>query len=225
MKVEVPKTRPVGSHVVCSPTTISSVGTTPNKLKQDNAENPHECHFYSYQVEKTENAGDGKITIEGWKMSGEIPLDVSINDSGLISGTIKIFNDQPLLQDCINIKADRVELSGKNWQEVGRPTKDYYEFKSEVWVEYTYTTKEGVSTPYMSAPVDVIIKAIKSHSIDGYLAMRNYLKTGSSTISTKVGDVEVQHRYDIGGKKYTYSEFEEFLADSPGPWTTCGRDL
>ena len=225
MKVKVPKSRPVGPHVICAPTMTSVAGTTPNMTPEDNSINPHECHFFSYQVSKTEAPADGKVIIEGWKMSGEIPLDLSISSSGMISGTIKIFNDQPSLQDCINSKADKVKLSGENWQEVGRPTKDYYEFNFEVWVEYTFITKEGVPIQYMSAPTNVCVKAIKSHSIDGYLAMRNYLKSGSSTISTDNGDVEIEHRYDIGGKKYSYNEFEEFLDDSPGPWPICGRDL
>lgn len=224
-KIE-PKTRPVGPHIICASTLTSSTNdTTPNLLRQDNAENPHECHTFKYPIQYSENPQDGSIVKETWKISGDVPLDLSIDSSGTITGVIKILNDQDSTKAFVNNKDDKVKLDGSNWQNVGRPTCMFFDFIFEAWMEYTFINKDGVPIPYMSAPAPVKIRVIKSHSIDDYLAMRNYLKTGSSTVKAELEDIEVQHRFDINGKKYTYENFEQFIEDSPGNWPTCGREL
>lgn len=220
-----PKTRPVGPHIVCSPTVTPIDNTTPNLSGQGGLINPLECDFYSYSIQYQENPQDGSIVKEGWKISGDVPLDLTIDSGGTISGTVKIMNDQPSIQALLNTKADKVKLNGENWQELGRPTCEFFIFTFEAWMEYTFITKEKVPIPYMSAPIPVIVKEIKNHTINDYIALRNYLTPGTSPVSTANGDVDVQHRFDIAGKKYTIDNFDQYIADSGSSIPPCGTDL
>lgn len=213
MAINTPKTKPVGPHV------IVPGGQIVNHSPQENAINPHECHMFSHQLVYTINPMGGSVTITAWKMNGEVPLDLSINNTGTISGTIKLFNDQPFIKDIS--ATETISLDGSNWKMVGRPESFTYDFKWEVWAEYTYVSSEGQVMQYMSSPGNVILTVIKSNTIDEYAALRAYLKAGTSTIQGQYGDIEVEHRFDIDGKKYYYKDFEQYKNDAPGPWPIC----
>ena len=185
MAINVPKTRPVGPHV------IVPGGKIINQSPQENAKNPHECHIFVHTLAHTINPMGGSVTIEDWKMSGEFPLDLEITKSATIKGTIKMFNDQPFIKDISNV--ERIELDGSNWDRVGRPESFTYTYQWEVWCEYTHVSSEGVVMKYMSSPAIVILMVIKSNTIDDYAALKAYLRPKTSKVSTAIGDVERNH--------------------------------
>ena len=216
MAINTPKTRPVGAHV------IVPGGNIVNQSPQENAINPHECHMFVHQLLYTINPMGGSVNIDGWKMSGEVPLDLSITPIGTITGTIKLFNDQPFITD-INSK-ETIALDGSNWNKVGRPESFTYTYQWEVWAEYIWTNPDGVPKPFMSSPAIVTLMVIKSNTIDDYAALKAYLAPGTSKVSTAKGEVDVDHRFDIKGTKYYFKDFEAFKAADPGPWPLCGDD-
>jgi len=152
--------------------------------------NPREKEFFSYQT-KYINPSDFCLHVS-WSISGDVPKGLSIDSvSGLISGNIKWFPDQPSCQD--NHPYEEMEYDGANWIKDGRFKPDYYDFHFSV----TETSS-------------VYIREIKCHNINNELFVKRYME---STKTSKMGE---RTKIQVDGKVYT--DYDSAKAAMPGPF-------
>ncbi len=155
---------------------IDSSGDMPNEAGPKT--NPREVEFFSYQVPHTIDTG---TCIQGWSLGGDIPVGVSIDGGGLVSGVVAGMWEQP---SC-NPKKEKVfaKLDGRDSDLSGRFAPPVYEFAFTVTVDW----KEQDTAP--TPPVDCeipgsttesyVITLVKDFDGDAILFARNYLDGGA----------------------------------------------
>jgi len=193
-------------------TIITTTGIIINESPVNGAANPHECHTYTHQVLHTESFTPlQNLMDQVWFLTGDIPLDLIIDNNGLITGKIKIFDYQPSCQD--NYPKETLLVNGSNWQNTGRYKNETFSFNFTVHRRYTYEDLEPMSLdPAITEPLivieevtsDVTITVIKNNDIDNLIFVRKYLEAG--------------HELKIGSDTYTNDNLDDFLARHPGPF-------
>lgn len=191
-------------------TTIYDSGIILNEKPMKGSVNPHECHTYEHQILYTEHfTSDDEFqpSTEEWFLSGDIPLHLEIDNNGLITGRVAIFNDQPSCKD--NHPDEDIVLSGENWKNTGRYKHDQYIFKFTVHRKYIYTdllTMEDIEEEVTS---DVEILVIKNRNIDNLIFVKRYLESG--------------HELKIDNDSYFEENINDFISRHPGPFILCDK--
>lgn len=206
---------------------IITGGIITNATPEDGAQNPHECHFFSWPVVYVDAPEPGgSIIHQSWELEPDkYPLDLSINSStGLISGTIRNFTEQPAIKD-FN-PTEKISLNGDNWQSTGRPIGFTYTYTFGVKRKYIYMkpTPDGsavIPIDSETSYVPHILTVIKSNTMDGEAFIRGWLSVKETVIPTDAGDVRVEHKIVVGTKEYRYEDIDALQLAHPGPWRKC----
>ena len=212
--------------------------TSPTKLVNDvpenGAANPWECHNFIHTVLYTEAANF--ISNSKWSLSGNVPVGLSIDpDTGIISGQISYFKDQPY---ATNNYPDEILLEdGSNYMNIGRFKDPSLVFPFTITREYNILNPlvEDPATPGALDPAvtdlgngtvqladgvtiapmtvlesnfkDVEIKVIKNNDIDNLVYLVKYLEAG--------------YHITVNGEKYFKDRVNELLQVHPGPFPNC----
>lgn len=136
-------------------------------------DNPREREFYSHAVAHTE---DGKnCSITGWSISGDVPQGISINGSGVISGTIDGFWEQASTQSPRK-DTKYVEVDCRNYPDHnGRYDSQTYDFTFTTTVSWIEKDGNGNCVVPGSTSASHTIKLVKDHDCDAMLLAVNLL--------------------------------------------------
>ena len=184
---------------------IISTSLIPNETPQSGATNPWEEHNYEYQTQ-FEDPSDFCEHVS-WVLSGDVPAGIEIDsDSGLISGQIKHFGNQPSCQD--NKPKEQLEFDGSNCLQNGRFKEQTYDFHFTITRNIMVWTVGALMCAGPQAPFaetsDVYIKEVKDHNIDNLIFMEQYIDEGKSSEDPDTG-AEIPTTININGKEYTDS--------------------
>jgi len=187
---------------------IDDVGIILNDSPVNGAGNPWECHSYKHQIKFTEYSNF--FLHVKWSITGDIPKGISIDSAtGLISGTIKFFPEQPSCQD--NESTNVLEEDGSNYKDIGRFKHPYYDFNFTVRRDYLIDSDPSMPPPIGIVPEstesNITIRVIKNNDIDNMIFVYKYLEAG--------------HSINIEDKKYTFDNVDEALAVHKGPFADC----
>lgn len=189
-------------------TTIICTGIITNDLMTKGAANPHECHDYKHQIIFNEEYGETEEYVsEEWSLSGDVPVGIEIDNTGLINGYIAIFNDQPSCQD--NYPDEVLKVDGSNWENIGRFKHATYTFNFTVTRTTTYQDTLTMVESQEIATSDVSILAIKDNDINNLIFVKKYLEAG--------------HELKIENDSYFEDDLEDFLARHNGPFGQCNK--
>lgn len=113
-------------------TIFTTIDLISNEETNKRSANPWELAQYKHQVIDT----DTFELLEAYKdhtyyLTGEIPLDLTIDKTGLITGKIKLLNEQVnKIIDCY--PNEPIKKDGSNWTHNGRPKEAKVDFKFQV---------------------------------------------------------------------------------------------
>lgn len=205
--------------------TITSTGLLDNESPTNGALNPWECHYYEHQIEFTEDLTDLTLEHIAWSLEGDVPNDIVIDiDTGLISGIIKPFPDQPSCQN--NYPVEKLKHDGSNYNSSGRFKENFYDFNMVVKREYKTLKDDEEEYEFEIATSDIIIREVKDNDIDNLIFCHNYLSAIESeetyyNETAKVEETEIiEHKITIGHDDYTIDNFDDLIANHPGPFNT-----
>lgn len=219
-------------------TTITTAGQIVNQA--GTSANPHECHEFKFQVLFTETS---KVEEHiSWELLGDIPSNLTIDDSALITGTILPFGLQPTVTD--NHPHTPLKMDGSNYLENGRYKNASYTFTFTVKRNYTITNEEiAVPDEEGNIPVllpipessesEISITVIKSANIDNFLFFKEYLDVDEELEKTLLSmnngivetTIEVTKRYmTYNGIQYFKDDLDELTNVHPGPFSKCGLE-
>jgi len=137
------------------------------------ADNPREREFYSHQVAYTEDSLNCSIT--GWTISGDVPQGISIDGSGVISGTIEGLWEQTSTQSPRK-DLKYVEVDCRNYPDYnGRYAAQTYDFTFTTTVSWIEKDGNGACIIPGSTSASHTIKLVKDHDGDAMLLAANYL--------------------------------------------------
>ena len=188
-------------------TTIHDSGMIINEEPVNGSSNPHECHTFKYQIKYSENFESTETLLSWeWFLTDDVPVGISIDDNGLISGRIEPFIDQPSCQD--NYPDEEIKLDGSNWLHNGQFKHPTYTFNFKVHRKYKYL--DTLTTLEIEEEVinDISILAIKNNNINNLLFVKKYLETG--------------HELKIDNDPYFKDDINDFLSRHPGPFGCTG---
>lgn len=169
--------------------TIITTGLLPNQSGLYHAKNPWETHIYKHTVETAET----KLFKEHilWWLTGDVPLDLTIDNNGVISGTVLILNNQPSCQNNLAPR-EKIKLDGSNWQSIGRyrdATKTFnftIHRKYYTWEVVKIEGKDGATPPLT---LDALKLNYKVETFDLYKTMLETLTKAKCTLTFKEEEV------------------------------------
>lgn len=213
--------------------TITSDLLLPNQSGLYHAKNPWETHIYKHQITYKET--DMFYKHISWSIDGKVPKDLTIDtETGLISGTILIFNKQdPSMFSATPF--EKMKLDGSNWRNVGRPREAYVDFTFIVTrkynikkfltinkllvtdivtpIEFDLRIKalETSNTEYElveeTASKEVSIRVIRNNDLDTRMFFIAYLDADTTEVNGEI----VKHKLYKNGKAYTKETLEDFI--------------
>ena len=109
------------------------VNEAPNKKSS----NPWETHYFEHQIISTDTTEiyENILNTE-YYLSGNIPLDVVIDNNGLLKGDIRLLNEQNINVD--KYPKEDLKVDGSNWLNNGRPKAAFVDFNFKVHKKITY---------------------------------------------------------------------------------------
>ena len=208
-------------------------GIISNQAPNKRSSNPWETHYYEYQISSTDIPEIYEIILktEYW-LSGNVPLEITIDENGMLKGDILVLDEQVL--DVPKYPKEQIKLDGSNWTNNGRPKAAYVDFNFRIHKKLTYEdyhkdldmdgfddlkdidmdgfddeTKEVLDKKLYRISeyedfTDVTIRVIKNNNIDNYIFAKNYLKAGYPLM--------------IGKDTYSYKHLNLFTQIHPGPF-------
>ena len=189
-------------------TTIHDVGIISNELMIKGAANPHECHDYRHQIDFSEEYGETEEYVsEEWSLSGDVPVGISIDNTGVVQGYVAIFDEQPSCQD--NFPDEVLKVDGSNWENIGRYKHTTYQFNFTVTRITTYQDTLLMEEFQEIATSNISILVIKDNDINNLIFVKKYLEAG--------------HELKIENDSYFEDDLEDFLARHDGPFGQCSK--
>jgi hypothetical protein len=172
-------------------------------------DNPRENEFYQHNTMYIDPPDF--CSHVAWSITGDIPVGISIDaGSGVISGTVLPFFDQPSTQD--NKVTSELEYNGSNFDDNGRYKNQTYDFKFTIKRDYLAKGSDGCNNPVPASETsDVFIKEVKCHNIDNLAFIKAYLE------STKCSKLGKETAVNVNGVEYT--DYNILKNNHPGPWT------
>lgn len=221
-------------------TKLISTGLLNNEYPGESS-TTYECRMFRHTI-KTLEAVDFVKTLK-WELEGNIPVELKIDNNGVISGHIDILDYQPACQGQVSSQ-EKMKVDGSNWS-AGRFQGSSFRFNMVVKWTFEYQIaappSEG-STPTSKATTpskpgdaeepkveiatlqsDVYIDVYLDNDISNLIFCRRYLEAEESIIEGPVLEEDriQKHYFNINGKNYTIKEFQEFLKVHPGPFGNC----
>lgn len=85
---------------------------------------------FAYRHGAKDEVGD---IVLGYSLSGDVPVGLTVDDKGYLTGRIKPFEYQPYCQDQI-VEKEKPNFDGSNYTKVGRFEPDFYDFNFTITV-------------------------------------------------------------------------------------------
>lgn len=118
-------------------TIFEDKGLLANKAPNKKSSNPWETHYFEYPIVSTDTVEEYEIIISTeYYLSGNIPLDVTIDNNGLLKGEIRLLNEQTM--EFEKHKKEDIKIDGSNWLNNGRPKAAFIDFDFKVHKKITY---------------------------------------------------------------------------------------
>lgn len=223
-------------------TTLDSTGLLNNEYPGEPS-TTYECRMFTHTIKTTKD--DNFVKTLKWELDGNIPVELKINNNGVISGHIDILDYQPACQGQVS-SHEKMKIDGSNWT-AGRFQGSAFRFN--MVVKWTFEYKVEKKPPADSKPTttttttkptqpgkkeepeikiatlqsDVYIDVYLDNDISNLVFCRRYLEAEESIIEGPVLEEDriQKHYFSINGKNYTIKEFQEFLKVHPGPFGNC----
>lgn len=153
------------------------------------------------------------ITILEWRLTGpEVPVGLSISNTGVISGIMEIFDNQTAIKN--NSIPKVTSIDGQNWMSNGRYRGSTYTFNFTVELRYEYEViSTGLDDDGNPLPNEIIedtvtsavaITMVRNYDVDNFVFVKKYLEAG--------------HKLMLDGVEYSISEMGEYIMKHPGPF-------
>ena len=225
-------------------TSLDSTGSLDNEYPGEPS-TTYECRMFRHAIKRTE--ADDFVKTISWELEGNIPVQLTINEDGVIEGHVDILDYQPACKDQVS-SHEKMKIDGSNWN-AGRFQGTVFTFDMVVkWTfEYMLTPLEGTTdsatTPTTSntntnnnstttKPKTEIKTLTTNVSLDVYLDnditnlvfCRRYLEAEQSIIPSPIPgekDMIMKHYFTLNGKVYAIKEFQQYIQDHPGPFGKC----
>ena len=170
-------------------------------------DNPREKEYFEYQTKFVDPPAFCTHIV--WTIYGDVPKGISINSgSGLISGTIKWFPDQPSCQD--NHPYEELDYDGGNWIKDGRFKPNTYDFHFTIQRDTLTLDSNGVCSIPVTETNNVFITEVKCNNINNDLFVKRYME------STKTSEIGERTKIHVNGVVYT--DKNSAKAAMPGPF-------
>jgi len=168
--------------------------------------NPREKEYFQYQT-KYENP-EGFCSHISWSISGDVPKGISIDSgSGVISGNIKWFPEQPSCQD--NHPYEELDFDGANWIKDGRFKHNTYNFHFIIVRNLKVEDGDGNCNITIETS-SVYITEVKCQNINNNIFVKRYLESTKTSIEG--------HRTTINVEGKVYTNYKSVIAVMPGPF-------
>jgi len=190
--------------------TIDDTGNLPNLVPVEGSANPHECHMFNNQLKYTKSADFLKHV--SWELTLDVPVGVTIDNAGLISGEVAPFWLQPsateipfaLLSDYLLATNQVVAVVDDLGTHTINSSADIDTLIADYLVTPPAVPKIEVRLKVTS---DIDINVIKDNSLDLRYYILKYTEAGYYVM--------------LDGNKYDNSNVNDFLNTAPGPFGYC----
>jgi hypothetical protein len=162
--------------------------------------NPWECHFFKHQIKTSTNKYF--ISTVSWSVDANIPLNLSIDNNGIISGQVlPLTTDQPGIAEADFTTKESLKEDGSNWKNIGRFAAAYKDFTFKVtWTIQEYADELMTTPTVVSLDADYTIRVIRNNDVDNIIFCIEYLKAGWTL--------------NLGNKKYDKTMIDQYLKDN-----------
>ena len=130
---------------------------------------PKELDNFVYRHGAVVDAG---TVVVGYALTGDIPVGLSVDGNGVISGKIEHFGNQPSCQ-FNNAEKEKPLESGKNWQKNGRFLPSSFDFDFTITI--TWKLSAGAVEEFTTSK-RCIVKLKKDNNIDNLIYFSEYAK-------------------------------------------------
>lgn len=155
------------------PVVITDIGKLANEHSTKTTDDPSEFTEYKHAVAHSVATAE----IDGWSIAGDVPSNLSIDDKGVISGTIEGFWKQSsTLAKALRQDEKFVEYDNRNFPDnLGRFTEKSFVFNFVTTVNWREQDSNGAYTIPMLLSVPHMIELVRDHDADIIRLMTNYL--------------------------------------------------
>ena len=148
-----------------------------------NNKNPHENTYFNYNHAAIPDDG---TCILSYELSGDIPKNISINNSGIISGQLLNFEYQT---SCNSIEHLPMGKGGQNWDKNGRFKDRFFDFNFTVKCNWKEKDRDdNPCTILGSTTKNCTIKLIKDYDYDNSIWKQDYPEI--NTIKVKLNNIK-----------------------------------
>lgn len=185
-------------------------GLLSNEAPNKKSSNPWETHYFEAKIDFIDNSLPTEEILETFfYLTGDVPLNLNIDNTGKIFGTILTLDEQTHL-NFNKYPKENIKLDGSNWLNNGRPKASSVLFSFMVNRKIIYKNLvlpdlgDGTNIFEIIVSTQVSINVIKNNNIDNYIFVKNYLKQGNIL--------------KIGNDDYTIDHLNLFVIRHPGPF-------
>ena len=225
-------------------TSLDSTGSLDNEYPGEPS-TTYECRMFRHTIKRTE--ADDFVKTISWELEGNIPVQLTINEDGVIEGHVDILDYQPACKDQVS-SHEKMKIDGSNWN-AGRFQGTVFTFDMVVkWTfEYMLTPLGGTTdsatkpttpntntnnnstttkpkTEIKTLATNVSLDVYLDNDITNLVFCRRYLEAEQSIIPSSIpgeADMIMKHYFTLNGKVYTIKEFQQYIQDHPGPFGKC----
>lgn len=178
-------------------------GIIANQASNKRSSNPWETHYYEHQILSTDMPEIYEIILktEYW-LTGDVPLDVVIDENGKLSGYVKLLDEQTI--DIPKYPKETIKLDGSNWLHNGRPKAAYVDFTFQVHKKLTYEEY------YKDLNMDTF-NDLNDINMDGYDDVNDMNMDGFDDLrDIDMDGIDDETKEEIDTKLYRITEYEDF---------------
>lgn len=208
-------------------TTLTSIDST-GLLNNEYPGEPsitYECRMFRHAIKKT--IGDDYVKTVKWELEGTIPLEVKIDNNGVIEGHVDILDYQPACQDQVT-PTEKMKIDGSNWT-AGRFQGSVFRFNMVAkWTfEYIEPGASGGGSRSVAKTKTlrsgVYIDVYLDNDITNLAFCKRYLEAEESIITGPILEQDriEKHYFNLNSKNFSIREFQEFIKEHPGPFAKC----
>lgn len=228
-------------------TSLDSTGSLDNEYPGEPS-TTYECRMFRHAIKRTE--ADDFVKTISWELEGNIPVQLTINEDGVIEGHVDVLDYQPACKDQVS-SHEKMKIDGSNWN-AGRfqgtvftfdmVVKWTFEYKLETPSEETTDSTDSTTEPTTDSnsnaadedtkpkteiktlTTNVSLDVFLDNDITNLVFCRRYLEAEQSIIPSHIPgekDMIMKHYFTLNGKVYTIKEFQQYIQDHPGPFGKC----
>ena len=168
-------------------------GIIANQASNKRSSNPWETHYYEHNIISEDIPEIYEIILKKeYYLTGDVPLELTIDENGLIKGDILVLDEQTI--DIPKYPKEEIKLDGSNWLNNGRPKAAFVDFNFQVHKKITYEEY------YKDLNMDTF-DDLNDMNMDGYDDIKDIDMDGLDDITKETLD----------NKLYRISEYDDFI--------------